>query len=301
MKTILRAMVALSATDSDNEVIRYARLIAALGLVRHFDFVHVRSTVGSARGQLTDGDVCQACESRVAGLFVDIPAGITFECRVVTGVRVDALIDFVLQNRCDLALLGHRKSRSGQRSLARRLAMIAPCSVWMVPEGAPVSIRNIISPVDFSEHSGDSLEAAASIARAAGLTECLAAHVFFDPSSIRYDEHIDEVLQGEQKSFDDFIMGLDLHGIEVSPSIVEGNNVARTILHTASRHGCDLIVMNTRGRSRAAAILLGSTTTQVMIESPVAVLAVKHFGAMMNLFQALEQSQFWRRRNPKTN
>jgi SulP family sulfate permease len=72
-------------------------------------------------------------------------------------------------------------------------------------------------------------------------------------------------------------------------------------VRVAAQHEADLIVMSTRGRSRAASILLGSVATQVMIEAPVALLAVKHYGAMMNLFQALQQSQFWARRNPKTN
>lgn len=36
-------------------------------------------------------------------------------------------------------------------------------------------------------------------------------------------------------------------------------------------------------------------------QSPVAVLAVKHFGSMLNLFQVLRENQFWTSRGPKTN
>ncbi|MGE3314439.1 MAG: universal stress protein [Planctomycetaceae bacterium] len=301
MKSNLRAIVALSATDADENLIRYARQVAKIGFCRHFYFVHVRSAAQVARDGRAGEEIREVCEAKIAELFGEPPQGVTYDCRVLTGERVDALIDFILHNRCDLAFLGHRKHRSGQRSLARRLAMISPCSVWMVPEGAPVSISGIIAPVDFSENSGDSLETAASIAHATGLRSVLATHIFFDPSTVRYDEHVEEILALEKHTFEEFVAKRDLKGVDVDLSMVEGNNVARSILHTASRHTCDLIVMNTRGRSRAAAILLGSTTTQVMIESPVAVLAVKHFGAMMNLFQALEESQFWRRRSPKTN
>jgi nucleotide-binding universal stress UspA family protein len=87
----------------------------------------------------------------------------------------------------------------------------------------------------------------------------------------------------------------------IEPIFAEGNNIAGTILYTAEQRGADLLVMNTRGRSPAAAILLGSVVTQGIVETKVAILVVKHFGAMMNLFQALQQSQFWARHNPKTN
>jgi hypothetical protein len=35
---------------------------------------------------------------------------------VLEGVRVDKVIEFITTERCELALVGHRKSRSGQRS-----------------------------------------------------------------------------------------------------------------------------------------------------------------------------------------
>ena len=45
--------------------------------------------------------------------------------------------------------------------------------------------------------------------------------------------------------------------------------------------------MGTRGRSRSAAILLGSVTEETIIETGLPLLAVKHFGARMGVLQAL--------------
>lgn len=296
-----RTLVALSGTAADRPLAAYARLLADLGFARHYYFVHVRTPARMAADRQSDAQVLAACEDLVAEVFAEPRPGVTASCHVAAGVRVDSLIEFSAHHRCDLVLLGHRGNRSGQRSLARRLAMIAPCSVWMVPEGAPVSISSVMVPIDFSDHAADSVEVGAVIARAAGLTECSALHVFSDPSMVRYDEHFDEIRKNEQEAFEQFMAPIDRHGVHVEPTFVEGYNVARTILHAAQQRGTDLLVMNTRGRSRAASILLGSVTTQVMVESPIAVFAVKHFGALMNLFQALQQSQFWMRRNPKTN
>src|SRR6185369_999220 len=111
---------------------------------------------------------------------------------VARGVRLDQLLGLAAKHERDLIVLGHRKQRSGRRSLARRLAMLAPSSVWLVPQDSLTQIRSILVPTDFSSHSADSLSVAAAIARAVGLSECRAAHVFFDPSTVRYDEHFDD-------------------------------------------------------------------------------------------------------------
>ncbi len=243
----------------------------------------------------------QKCKQMVHDVFGSQTTDAFFSHHLLSGVRIDQLIEFSVTHECDLAVVGHRKSRSGQRSLARRLAMIAPCSVWLVPEGAYVSISKVLAPIDFSDHAADSLEVATAIAKAAGLEECVAAHVFSDPSTVRYDERVDEIRSREDEAFKTFIASIEQHGVTVEPTYVEGNNVAGTLLYTAKRQAADLIVMSTRGRSRAASILLGSVTNQLMGETPVAMLAVKHSGAMLKLFDALQETKAWMQKNPKTN
>ncbi len=296
-----RTLVALSGTEADRALVRYARLLAERGFARHYHFLHVRTPAQIAGDPQQDREIMRSCENAVDELFGQPRPDVTFSCHVIVGVRVDQLIDFIASQRCDMVLLGHRKDRSGQRSLARRLAMVAPCSVWMVPEGAPITISEVMAPSDLSDHSADSVHVAAAIAKGAGLSRCVVTHVFSDPSVIRYDDHDSEIRNNEQKAFEKFIAPIDCHGIDMQPFFLEGNNIAGTILHAAQRYATDLLVMSTRGRSRAASILLGSVTSQVMTEAPIAVLAVKHFGAMMNLFQALKESHIWTQPDTKTN
>jgi sulfate permease, SulP family len=98
-----------------------------------------------------------------------------------------------------------------------------------------------------------------------------------------------------------FLARIESRGVRLTPYSLEGNKIAESIIYAAELHKSDLIVINTRGRSTAASILLGSVASQVLIQSPVAVLAVKHFGSMMNLFQVLRENQFWTKGNQKTN
>lgn len=301
MSMFQRVTVALSMTEADADVLRYAARVAKLGVSTEFCFVHVVTPMQKPVMGADAVALRKQLESAVQEHFGQPVEGLKITSEVREGIRVDTLIEFVMEHESDLILLGHRKNRSGQRSLARRLAMITPCSVWMVPEGSAPQISRILAPVDFSEHSADSLSQAAMIARLTGLQECLALHVFFDDSTIRYDEHLDEVRGNELAKFEEFQIGVNTHGVALEPLFDESPNVAKAILRCAEKYSADLIVMSTRGRSRAAAILLGSATAQTMVESKIPVLAVKHSGARMSLFQALKASHFWDRPNPKTN
>lgn len=301
MKRHQRFLVALSDGDSDIDLIRYAALVGGLGIGRVFMFVHVRTPGQSAEGPRTDAEVQLHMQGLIEEHFGSPRPDVVSSCDIMVGVRVDQLIDYAVRNRCDTIMLGHRRSRSGQRALAQRIASVSPCSVWMVPEGCAVSISKVLAPIDFSDHSADSLAGAIEICRAAGLNECLAAHVYFDPSSIRYEEHVEAIRHHEQEAFVKFIDTVDRHGVEVLAKFIEGAKVGSTILYAAERYGADLLVMSTRGRSRAAAVLLGSVTSEVFRQTPIPLLAVKHGSAMMTLFDVLKEASFWERSNPKTN
>lgn len=91
------------------------------------------------------------------------------------------------------------------------------------------------------------------------------------------------------------------HVYSLTPYLLAGNRIADSFVYAAKEHPSDLIVVNTPGRSNAASIPLGSVASQVLIESPVAILAVNHFGSMLNPFQVLRENQFWTKSGPKTN
>ena len=61
-------------------------------------------------------------------------------------------------------------------------------------------------------------------------------------------------------------------GVPVDSESVEADCIWRAILEAASRHGCDLIVMASHGRSGLAGLLLGSETLRVLTHSPIPVL-----------------------------
>lgn len=301
MKSLDSVIVGLSLTEHDAHLLSYAAMLAGLGIGKTFQFVHVVTTEEARPGSVDHSTVLQRMQAEVSQPFGHLVDKVQCTFDVREGERLDQLLAFIQQYTSDLVLVAHQPHRHGRQSLATRLAAICPTSVWMVPHQALCQITRVLAPVDFSSHSADALCLATQLAKLAGISECLALHVFADPSSIRYDETVENDLQQLQDTFQQFIAPIDLHEIRVTPLFEEDRDVTKTILRIAGEQLVDTIVMNTRGRSPAASILLGSETSQVLTDSPVPVLALKHRGAFLNLFQALTDHKTWSQPLPKTN
>jgi len=133
------------------------------------------------------------------------------------------------------------------------------------------------------------------------LSEITAVHVYFDDSTVRYEEHISEIKWHEVHAFEEFLSSIDTHGITVKPDFVESSIPAKAILRRAKELEADLIVMSTRGHSNAVTILLGSVTSELMADSPIPIVAIKHFGDKLGLFDTLIANRFWEHSEPKAS
>jgi nucleotide-binding universal stress UspA family protein len=294
----VRPLAALSLTESDASLLRYAALATSLADINEIRFAHVLAS-GSPQTDEETHAVRKRMEAEAAAHFDRLPEHAAFD--VVRGPRLDELLELSLRHHNDVVFVGHGQAHSGRRSLARRLAMVAPCSVWLAPEGSPCRISSILAPTDFSSDSADALSAATSIAAAAGVERVHALHVYFDPSTIRYDEHVQEIHGQEEAAFEQMVQSVDCHGVEVEPLFEESSHVPDAILRVAERLSSDLVVMNTRGRSRAAAVFLGSVTSATMAATLLPLLAIKHFGSRLPLLSALLSQRIWSEPLPKSN
>ena len=287
-----RAVLApLSLGPEDESLIEYAKFLMKSGVITKLSFVHVVRSGGEDKAALATkkNDFASFLRTRLGEEIAQTTDAILLEGES----RLDAIASYVQRHGIDLVLLGHRVSTGGQRSLARRLAMISQASVWMTPEGYAPKISGILAPVDFSAPSADSLRQAIGVARCTHAANVTAFHVYFDASVLRFEEHDQIAQSAEAASFDRFLEGIDIEGVAITTASEESSNAAHAILRQAEANGADLIVISTRGRSRAALSLLGSVTSQVMAEANTPVLAVKHFGGEMNVADALLSGQIW--------
>lgn len=287
MNRISRIAIALSRTPPDVGLLAYSALVTKLLKPELVEFVHV-----VPEETKLDDSILHRMEDEVEYHFTRSLDGPEVAYRVVVGHLLDKLVEYTAQHQTHLLMLGHRKGRTGRRSLASRLAMVAPCPVWMVPEGSAIGIHQVLVPVDFSNHASLALEHAAVLAKEAH-AQCAAMHVYFDSSSIQYEEHVKELREGEDERMAEFFGRVDRHGVSVRRVFEESSRPAQAILRKASEMPADLIVMGTRGRTKAAAVLLGSVAAQVIVQTPVPILIVKQLGTKMGVLDALLKRETW--------
>jgi nucleotide-binding universal stress UspA family protein len=207
---------------------------------------------------------------------------------VPAGSHLDRLLEAAGESSSDLILVGHRRTARGRRSSSRRLAMKAPCSVWMVPEGVPPRISAVLAAADFSQPSAHAVSLATLIAQRAGLGKCAVLHVI-PPNVLSFDA-VEQKEVG--RAFERFLNPLDLHGVDIRQVVVEGGSVAGAAAHNVASNGVDLLVLGTRGRSPSAAVLLGSESEGVLLESTVPVLVTKDRGERLGILSALLGREF---------
>lgn len=208
--------------------------------------------------------------------------------RLDTGHNIDDALAAVVAENADLVVLGAHK-----HTVAKRVAMLAPCSMLMIPEGASFSLRHVLAAVDFSEASGEAVTEAARLTGSvqdASLT--VAAVETDDDPWLDWHDYPSRL----QEKLDEFA---SKHSGDVRPECIvepacstpaqasEEGETASSIVGLAERVGASLVVVGTRGRTRASAVLLGSVTEKVVELSPLPVLTVRRHGGQLGLLRAL--------------
>lgn len=214
------------------------------------------------------------------------------------GDTLDGLLHHAALHEADLLVLGARSHVT-----ARRVAMHAPCSVLMVPDDVELKLNRVLVPVDFSATSAEAVREAARIAASVG-GECTVVAVECDDDPwLDWQDH-PQRLEGRLENFvaeavgrkNDVVCVVEPierasqirdHGPHELPRNIEGTDIAETVLTVAARLRTTLIVMGTRGRTVASALLLGSVTEKVVQMSPIPVLTVKQQRERLGLLQGL--------------
>lgn len=293
-------MVGLARNGADSALIRYAAMVVRLGTINKVCFVHVlpdsRDAVSPSSPACSSPACCEEVltelQDEVKTHFTNVSGNVQVSYYVSHGPVLDRLLTHAADNHVDLLLVGQGREASGRRVLARRLAMKAPCSVWLMPSNVLPQLRCALVPVDFSENAADAVQVAASLARHNNPAECLLLHVYFNEAMCTFDGYEQVLREEKEQEYRQFIAPVSCPNVKLTPLFEEGLNVAHVIGRVATQRDVDLIVMSTRGRSRSAAILLGSVTEAVILEANIPLLAVKHFGARMGVLQALLDRRF---------
>jgi sulfate permease, SulP family len=292
-----RVTIAVADPDrSADELIRYARMLMAVAPADvSFRFVHVMGRLVSTTHRATLDALTRAAARHLG-------SEVAWECHVRRGDRIDQVLHDVAEWGSDLLVIGHRKRARGRRSMARRLAMKAPCSLWLVPEGTARPVRRLMVAVDFSEPSAHAAAVAAALARRGRVGHCLVLHVRTTPSAaggagaVATDADAASAIAraSDEQAFQRFLTPLEaeLHGVPVSTRTIENGSITGAIGRAAVGDGADVIVVATRGQTRSGTILLGGEAEQLLAESASPILVTRPRDDRPGLLEALLDRAF---------
>ncbi|HUU00012.1 MAG TPA: universal stress protein [Myxococcota bacterium] len=295
-----RLLVVLDLSDRDEALLRYAGMLTRLTGAREVHFLHAQE-----RMEIPEEIVKKYLEFKVSEpsarkeqmeeavrrYFNGADSVRTFfETR--EGVPSDELLAYIMEQEVDLVVIGKEVGDQQSLKLTERLARKAPCSVLCVPpQEAPMPSRLLVA-VDFSDYSRDALDTAVALAKAIRLGEILCLHVFQVPlrytkTGHLYGEYEAITHRNVEEMSAEFIKQIDLQGISVETSIMQGDFPSETIRDFIEKEGVDLLIVGARGRSAGAAILLGSVTEHLIRITDCPLLAVKRKGEGLGFLKAL--------------
>ncbi len=290
MKTDPHLVVALGLEDHDADTIRFAAQTAAkLGAAR-ITFVHVIPSHDLDHAayrvfpDLRNGIFIAAeNQAKEAVARAEIAASTKVDFRVIEGSPMIEIVRLVRAESADLLIIGRREKRHWSDHLPMRIVRKAPTSVLVVPEGASADIQRILVPVDFSDRSRLALEEALDWGQRLGAAAVRAMHAWAPPPAVYFSHDLpgplaESVRKSALDEWEDFIADIDFRGREPDLSLVEHSRAAGAIHEAAEAEKSDLVVVGSRGRTAAAAILLGSVAERAVADAAVPVLVVREPG-----------------------
>jgi nucleotide-binding universal stress UspA family protein len=300
MRQFEHLLVGLKLNELDATTLRYAGMIAREAESQRVSFMHVVESLeipDGARDQYpeieeTPADVAEGKMHDLVGKHFEGHSKSDLRYEVSSGSPTNELLQYIPLHGIDLAIIGDAADKRDGGTVPERLARKAPCSVLIVPERAEPTVNKVLVPLDFSEHSAEALRLAAAFARAVACQAISCLHTFNVPPvwlkiGLSREEFLPRMKLHVESTYQSFVKGIDLSGLQVNSTFVPDERPARAIERSIKEDKPDLVFMGARGRTNAAAILLGSVTERVIRRTQVPLLAVKKKGEGLEFLEAL--------------
>ncbi len=295
MRKYNKILVAMKLDEEDSSLVKYASRICRMADAEEVHFFHVTEEydIPDKWCSVIEGDAgCDTIRAKMGELVKETgddfgKAKVIFEASDGDELR-DAL-KYIKEKDIDLVIT---QKVCGGSKIPERLARKAPCSVIFAPPHVDPLFQNIFVAIDFSSYSKEALERALAYGKAAGTQKITLLHVFAVPigyykSGHTYEEFAEILRNNAREEMEKLTAGIDSGGIEIDFQIQMNEHPYRAIVDTVHNKGADLLVVGSRGRSKTAAILLGSVTERIIEMCNVPILTVKKKGQGISIIDAM--------------
>jgi nucleotide-binding universal stress UspA family protein len=290
MKTMRRWMVGLDNSLIDKVVIEYTSFLANIIKPEKIYFINVQINLEIPESikqkfpdlrKPLDEKIEAQMKEQVRANFHSYD-NFDIEYKVIEGNPFDELLNWSNIKNIDLFISGRKKELKGSGILPNKLARKAKCSILFIPEKPTLSLHEIFVPVDFSKTSENAFEIALDLAHKDEASTLYVQHVYYIPQGYRQTRLEEEVATAMKEEvteqYNKLLSKLYTNGTHLSPIFISDSagRVAELISENAHKRNADLIVMGHKGRTGAAALLMGSVTEKVLrTEERIPVLVIK--------------------------
>ncbi|WP_425392759.1 universal stress protein [Ekhidna sp.] len=293
-----KALVALDATLMDGFVLEYVSKFYKSFGIEEIIFLHAIKEIDTR----IEIDGYEDAETNVLD---EIKEKLTYkvsqydfkdsktEIVVKHGSPAGIILKDAVESSFDLIVMGRKRSLGGSGIVSSHIARKSPTSILFVTQNMNPSLRNILVPVDFSEHSSLATHAGVNIEKHSNAKLSL-INIYDVPLGYykmgKTYEEFAEIMEGHAKNdFELFLKSNELDTKYPCHFTVRGSNSKIDIVFEhALESRSDLIIIGSQGRTNASAVLLGSFAEKMVFrDTDIPVLIVKKEGENMSLLQAL--------------
>ncbi len=300
MKQFSTALVGLDLTEMDDILIEKTIIfLEFLGIEKCY-FMHVSKNLAIPQDVLDRyPDLLAPGDESIEAIMEDklkqhkFPESVDIEIFAEEGEHpLDTFLRWARIKDVDLIIMGRKETLDGKGTLAKGVAKKAPCSILMLQEKRPPGLpKKIMVPTDFSSHNHMIFEFGERISDEMG-AEMVPVNIFdiphgYSKTGKSYDEFSEIMQENAHKDYEKF---LKKHEKKVECSFIrrESNHDGEILLDYALEIDADMILLGSRGRSKSAAIVLGSTAEDLIAaNNKVPMLIFKKKGETIGFFEAL--------------
>lgn len=299
-----KILVSLDLSQMDEILIRFSCYTARMMNSDRVYFMHIaqeldmprelREKLGAGLAPV-DESILHNLKQQVAELFEPLP-----NCETVIEVHegnpTDRLLKLAQQKDVDLLVLGQKRALKGTGAIPMKVVKAANRSILLVPELLPKKMDKILVPVDFSEHSLRALQQAIKIQENSEIPlEVKCQHVYPIPtgwhSSGKTEEEFGAIMEKHAiGNYQKFLKQLPAE-YQQTPcvfSIDNNHDPVQEIYEQAVKEQADLLIMGSKGKTAAAAALMGSVADRMAQHNKsIPLLIVKDKNENIGFLQAL--------------
>ena len=281
MKSLL---VCLDGSDWDSHVISYASMMAGLvncdkAVFAHCAEINLDSSMKRGFQDSVDKKFSHDCETEVI---------------IVNGTNASDILGWPEIGEIDLIIMGVKPKTVSSGRHAAKVILGSLCSVLLVPVHSKTSISKVLLPLDFTENSLRGLKWVQNISSEKGV-EVILQHVYFVPMGYSstgksYEDFASIMEQNKKKEYEAFKRKNDIKEDrhEIVFSLDEDHRPSDKIYDLAQEKGIDLMILGSMAKTKAASMLLFSTSIGLLkYDEEVPLLIVRDKEESIGFFEAL--------------